>query len=382
MARARMNGEGTVYQRASDGRWVGAATVGWADGRRVRKIVSARTATEARAKLDALRHDIAQGLPAPDRRVTVGDLLDRWYRDVLRHQVAPLALSNYRTIAETHVRPAIGAKALAKLTPADIDQLLAAKRDAGLSISTVRRIRSVLAQAIKEAERWGLVGRNVAALSRPPKAQRTEGRSLTPDEARGLLAALSVNRNEALYTLMLTTGLRRGEVLGLRWDDVDLDESRLQVRHSLSWPRGGKPELLPPKTAASRRVIPIDRGTAETLRQHRRRQAAERLAAGPDWRNLNLVFCTRQGSYVEQKVVEGRLAALEKGSGVPAIRFHDLRHTHATLLLRQARRSIKEVSERLGHANVTVTLQLYAHVLADQHVEMAHVIGGVLDGGL
>jgi integrase len=118
------------------------------------------------------------------------------------------------------------------------------------------------------------------------------------------------------------------------------------------------------------------------LRQHRRRQAAERLAAGPDWRNIDSVFCTRQGGYVEQQVVRGRMAAVEKGSGMPAIRFHDLHHTHATLLLRQARRSVKEVSERLGPANVTVTLQLYAHVLADQHVEMAHVIGGVLDGGL
>ena len=311
--------------------------------------------------------------------LTVGLYLDQWL-EAVRPSLKPNTTASY-AVALKRWRPIIGSLALSKLTPLIIQRGVNGFA-ARLEPVTVRYTFQVLRTALRQGVKWGMVARNPASGIKTPTAQR-EMRCWNEDEARRLMRfADGRTRYSAVFRLALATGMRLGEILGLRWDDVDLDESRLQVRHSLSWPRGGKPELLPPKTAASRRVIPIDRGTAETLRQHRRRQAAERLAAGPDWRNLNLVFCTRQGGYVEQQVVRGRMAAVEKGSGMPAIRFHDLHHTHATLLLRQARRSVKEVSERLGPANVTVTLQLYAHVLADQHVEMAHVIGGVLDGGL
>ena len=164
MARIRQNGEGSVYQRASDGRWIGSVTLGWDDGKRVRKTVSAKTAAEVREKLRTVRNKLDAGLPMDDDNITVDQLLDRWFKDVMRHQVASPALSNYETIAKVHLRPTLGKKKVSKLKPAEIDALLSEKLDSGLSVSTVRRIRSVLAQALTQAQRWEMVGRNAASL--------------------------------------------------------------------------------------------------------------------------------------------------------------------------------------------------------------------------
>ena len=177
----------------------------------------------AQAKVDAC-------LPLDDDKLTVNQLLDRWFNDVMRHQVASPALSNYETIARIHIRPTLGRKQVAKLKPAEIDALLSAKLDSGLAVSTVRRIRSVLAQALTQAQRWEMVGRNAASLSRPPRAPRSEGRSLSPDQVGKLVTAMTEDRLASLFLTMLGTGLRRGEALGLRWSDVDLDHAVLTVR--------------------------------------------------------------------------------------------------------------------------------------------------------
>src|ERR1035441_4270651 len=152
MARTRQNGEGSVYRRASDGLWIGSVTLGWDGDKRVRKTVSAKTATEVREKLRQLQTKIDAGLPVGDDKLSVNELLDRWFNDVMRHQVASPALSNYETIAKVHIRPKLGRKQVSKLKPAEIDALLSAKLDSGLSVSTVRRIRSVLAQARSEEQ--------------------------------------------------------------------------------------------------------------------------------------------------------------------------------------------------------------------------------------
>ena len=146
--------------------------------------------------------------------MTVAQLMQRWHDDVIRHQVVRSTADNYKSVSDHHIVPALGRKRLKELTPGDIDRLMAQKMDSGLSVSTVRRIRSVLAQALTQAIRWGSVNRNVASLTRGPRQTRKEGRTLTPSEARSLLASLQGHRNEALYSLMLSTGLRRGEALG------------------------------------------------------------------------------------------------------------------------------------------------------------------------
>ncbi len=234
MGRRRGNQEGSIYQRASDGRWIGAVTVadtGW--GATSRKTVSSTTRNGALRKLRELQCQLDDGLSPPDASMTVAQLLERWHADVLRHQVARTASDNYKSVADHHIVPVLGRKKLKELTPGDVDRLMAQKLEAGLSVSTVRRIRSVLAQALTQGVRWGSVNRNVASLTRGTRQMRREGRTLTPSQARTLLASLRGHRNEALYSLMLWTGLRRGEALGLRWDDVDLDQGLLLVRRPL-----------------------------------------------------------------------------------------------------------------------------------------------------
>jgi integrase len=221
----------------------------------------------------------------------VNQLLDRWFNDVMRHQVASPALSNYQTIAKIHIRPTLGRKQVSKLKPAEIDALLLAKLDSGLSVSTVRRIRSVLAQALTQAQRWEMVGRNAASLNRPPRAPRREGRSLSPEQVGKLVNAMTEDRLASLFLTMLGTGLRRGEALGLRWSDVDLDHAVLTVRNQLRRepgrldPEVGKRSgaalvLVEPKTSSSKRIVPLCDWVVEALKMHKVRQAAERQALG------------------------------------------------------------------------------------------------------
>ncbi len=200
MAGFRGNGEGSIYQRSSDGLWLGVHTVGRdSKGRLIRKTVTGETRAEAVRKLKNLQRQLDDGLPAPDTKLTVAQLLTRWHDDVLRYQVAPSAALNYKAVAGRHIIPTLGSKKVVALTSADIDRLLSAKLGSGLSVSTVRRIRSVLGQAIDQGIRWGSVNRNVARLSRAPKEQRREGRTLTYEQARRLLGELEGHRNEALY---------------------------------------------------------------------------------------------------------------------------------------------------------------------------------------
>src|SRR5258708_1499127 len=158
MGSRRGNNEGWIYQRSSDGRWLGVAIVGYnAEGRTIRKTVSAKTRAEVTDKLKRLQRQLDDGLPAPDTTLTVAQLFERWYADVLRHQVAMSAADNYKTIADHHITPLLGRRRIVDLTPADIDKLISLKMDSGLSVSTVRRIRSVLSQALNQAIRWGSV---------------------------------------------------------------------------------------------------------------------------------------------------------------------------------------------------------------------------------
>jgi len=248
----RGNGEGSIYQRSSDGRWFGIVNMGSdSQGRLIRRSVSARTRTEVVDKMKTLQRQVDDGLQAPDAQMTVAQLLDRWYSDVLRHQVALSAADNYKSIADNHIRPSLGRKKVAKLTPADVDRLISQKIEAGLAVSTVKRIRSILAQVLDQAMRWGCVNRNVAQLTRGPKEQRREGRTLTPAQAREFLNSLRGHRNEALYALMLSTGIRRGETLGLRWTDIDLDAGVMKVSRQLKREGGNSSSPTPRRHEAA-----------------------------------------------------------------------------------------------------------------------------------
>ena len=372
MARTRQNGEGSVYQRASDGRWIGSVTLGWDDGKRVRKTVSAKTAAEVRKKLREMRTKIDAGLPVDDENITVDDLLDRWFKDVMRHQVASPALTNYEGVAKVHIRPTLGKKKVSKVKPAEIDALLSAKLDSGLSVSTVRRIRSVLAQALTQAQRWEMVGRNAASLSRPPRATRSEGRSLSPEQVGRLVRAMDGDRLAGLFLTMLGTGLRRGEALGLKWNDLDLEHAILTVRKQLRRepgrvdPVSGKRSgaalvLVDPKTSSSKRTVPLSAWVVDALKAHKNRQAAERRVVGTAWKDTGFVFTSTIGTPVDPRNASQAFADLAKDAGLGVWHIHELRHSAASTSLAQGV-PVEVVSVFLGHSSIGMTVDTYGHI--------------------
>jgi integrase len=352
--------------------WIGSITIGWEGDKRIRKTVSAKTGAGVREKLRVAQAKIDAGLPLDDDKLTVNQLLDRWFNDVMRHQVASPALSNYETIARIHIRPTLGRKQVAKLKPAEIDALLSAKLDSGLAVSTVRRIRSVLAQALTQAQRWEMVGRNAASLSRPPRAPRREGRSLSPEQVGKLVTAMTEDRLASLFLTMLGTGLRRGEALGLRWSDVDLEHAVLTVRNQLRRepgrldPEVGKRAgaalvLVEPKTSSSKRIVPLCDWVVEALKVHKVHQAAEHQALGAAWRDSGFVFTTTIGTPVDPRNASRAFSELAKEAGLGAWHIHELRHSSASTSLAQGV-PVEVVSAFLGHSSIRMTVDTYGHI--------------------
>jgi len=377
VAKRRAHGEGSIYQRKSDGLWIGTASVGWDDeGRRIRKTVSAKTRNEALAKLRVVQRHLEDGLPVPDASLTVEQLVERWYDEVLRHQVAMSAADNYRSIAKRHVYPTLGKKRLSNLTVGDVDRLISSKVDAGYSTSTVRRIRSILAQALDQAIRWGSVNRNVATLSRPPKQHRSEGRTMTPEEARTLLAAVKGHRNEALYALMLSTGLRRGEALGLQWQDFDSKSGVLQIRRQLKR-EGGVLVTSDTKTARSRRAVNLPMPMVTTLKDHRARQAKEAKDLGAAWQDSGFIFVTSVGTPMDPRNLLREFKSICVDAGLGNWHVHELRHSAASIMLAMGV-PLQVVSEVLGHASIRMTADVYGHILAPDRQAAADAMGRAL----
>jgi len=377
MAGQKSNGEGSIYQRASDNRWMGAVSLGHdVNGRAIRKVISARTRNEVVHKMRQLQHNLDQGLPAPDNSLTVAQLLNRWYEDVLRHQVAASAARNYRTVADQHIIPFLGKKKVTNLTTLDVDQLISKKIDSGLSVSTVRRIRAVLAQAIDQGIRWDSVSRNVARLSRPLKTTRTEGRTLTPEQARLLLETLEGHRNEALYALMLSTGLRRGEALGLQWKDLDEKTGVLTVRRQLTREEG---ELVTSdtKTARSRRAVNLPATMITALKAHKTRQASDRLALGEVWQPTGYIFTTSIGTPIDPRNLNREFKVICRKAGLGDWHPHELRHSAASLMLARGVK-LQVVSEVLGHASIRMTADVYGHILSPDRQAAADAMNATL----
>jgi integrase len=377
MAGRRLNREGSVYQRASDGFWIGYVHFGYDDrGRRVRKYVSAKTKDDALRKLRALSRDRDDGMPAPAGRTTVEELLRAWFDEELRSRVVRTTADNYRSVFEHHVLPALGRKPVASLTLSDVNRLLVSKLDQGLSPSTVQRIRNVLSQALDYGVRQGIVARNVAALTRGPRNPRPEGRTLTPEQARTLLVALEGHPHEALFVLMLTTGLRRGEALGLRWEDVDFELGVLRVRRALKR-EGGTLVTAEPKTSRSRRAVNLPAPLLDLLHAHRGRQKEAQAQLRPVWIDPGFVFTSEIGSPFDPRNLNRTFHAVCRSAGIGRWHPHELRHSVASLMLAQGV-PIQVVADVLGHASIRMTADVYGHVLAPDRRAAADAMGAVL----
>jgi integrase len=303
-------------------------------------------------------------------------LTEKWLPSV-KTTVRPSTFAIYRAVANGHVLPYIGDKPLQQLHPADLDKLYGDLTERGLAPKTVRNVHSLMRSALRDAVTWGNVTRNVASLAKPPRVTRTEMRTWSPDELRAFLDHVEGDRLFAAWLLLATTGMRRGEALGLHWRDLSLDRARLSVRQALVLV-GNEPALQEPKTAKGRRSIPLPPETVAALKAHKAAQAQERLALGADYdSSRDLVFRRVDGTWVHPSSLTRRFEALVRQTGLPQIRLHDLRHTFATLAL-QASVPVKVVSEMLGHASVTITYDTYSHVIPGMMEDATSVVSALI----
>lgn len=362
--RQRGHGEGTITQRP-DGRWVAAVSLGWttdAAGKpqRHRKYLYGKTRKEAAEKLKVALREQQQGLPVAVERQTVKTFLERWLEDVVKPAKAPKTYASYAELIRLHAIPALGHHPLAKLGPQHVAALLKAKTEAGLSPRRVHHIRAVLRNALNQAVRWRLIVYNPAALVEPPRQVAREVKPFVPSEVRALMTAVEDDRLAALFRLALTLGLRQGEVLGLRWEDVDLDGGTLRVRHALQR-IDGVLTLKEPKSEKSKRTLRLPPSLVTALRAHHDRQAFDRATAGPRWVESRLVFATGTGTPLDPRNVIRSWHRLLNAHGLTRRPFHTCRHTAASLLLAEGV-PLKVVQEVLGHSLLSTTADIYAHL--------------------
>lgn len=372
----RAHGSGSVYQR-KDGVWVASIDLGYVSGKRKRKYLYASTQDGVVRKMNENLGRLHRGINIAPDRITVEDYLKQWLEESVRPSVRIRTFESYRSIVDLHLIPSVGRHQLAKLTPRHVQAMLTEKSRAGLSPRTVAYIRTVLRIALARAERWELVHRNVAELVDPPKQIRTEVKPWSPDEAQRFLEAVSDHRLGALFSVALALGLRKGEALGLRWSDIDLDARRLTIAQQLQRTKDLGLIFLPPKTDRSRRTIMLPETTILAINRHRRRQIRDQLKAGARWVNSGLVFTTPIGTPLDPGNVNKLFNQLVADAGLRKQRFHDQRHWCASLLLAQGLPAVM-VRDLLGHTQLSTTTDLYGHVIEEQLAATASAMEAVL----
>lgn len=369
----RGNNEGSAYEDRP-GSWRGAITL--SNGKR--KYFRGKTRAAVAKKITSALADLDKGLPiTTNERLTVAGYLERWLAEIVKPKRRASTYRGYNVNVRRHIVPALGSVPLTKLTPLQVQRLLNDLERTGLSARTAQYVHATLRVALKQALRWGLVVRNVATLVDAPVLNRAEVQPLTPETAKQLLAAVAGDRLQALYSVAMALGLRRGEALGLRWEDVDLEQRRqLHIRVQLQRVTGQGLQLVDVKTASSRRVLDLPDPIVVALIAHRERQRFERRAAG--WQEHGLVFTTTIGTPIETGNLWRSYHRLLAQAGLPSARFHDLRHTAASLLLAQGC-ELWEVSRILGHSGLQITSDTYAHLYPQARRAAADRMGAWLE---
>ncbi|MBT5049007.1 MAG: site-specific integrase [Rhodospirillaceae bacterium] len=373
----RGQNEGSIFKR-QDGRWVAVLNLGYTGGKRRRKHFYGETRKEVQERLTAALRARQQGLPVAPEKQTVGQFLERWLDESVKPNVRPRTYEGYEGHVRLHIVPAIGRSRLVKLAGQDIESLMNGMRRHGYSERTIQYTLTVLRQALGRAHKWGLIAQNVATLVDRPKARRPEVQPFNPDQARTFLAAIKGDRLEALYTVALAVGLRKGEALGLHWDDVDFDVATVRVRKALQRVNGSL-QLVDPKSTRSRRTVSIPEIAVVSLRMHRARQLQERLLAGSRWQECGLVFTSTIGTPFDPRNVNRHFSRTLKQVSLPHQRFHDLRHGCATLLLAQGVHP-RVVMDILGHSQISLTMDTYSHVIPELQQRAASEMDSILTG--
>jgi integrase len=378
------NGMGTVVRR-SDGRYQAAVYVLTSTGHRVRKYVYGKTWEEANDERLKLLDNNRRGVPSISSAMTLDSYFDYWLREVAAHELRISTFARYRALVDDYLRPHIGTKKLNRLTPGDVRKLLVTldrtpgKGGRPLSGRTRQFIHAVLRSALQHAVREELVGRNVAKLVSPPKAESTEITPFDRQQAREFLDAAQKHWLCALWLLLVTTGLRRGEALGLTWSDIDLDTGTMRVRRTLQKINGDF-VFGEPKSRRSRRVVRLPVVCIRALQRHREIAAARAdIGQGhPLPHQLpDLIFTTRTGRPIDPRSINKAFERLLKRTAISPSRVHDLRHTCASLLLLDGATD-REIMELLGHSSTNITMNIYAHVLDESKRRLATRMDGLL----
>lgn len=387
----RGRGEASIFFREDKQLWVGTVSLGYgADGRRIRKTVYAPSKKEVGEELRKLQVDHDAGRLVETEELTVGEYLTRWLQNTAKEKCRPATWERYRQLVELYLVPFLGRIKLAKLAPIHVEQLYA-EMGRGIgerkpSGAYTRKFAGViLSIALRHAVRMKLIPANPAADVVKARPVERETAFMTASQARRFLEAAKSNQNYALFALALASGARQGELLALSWADLDFGNGTIDIRRSLS--RAGKEfHVKEPKSRSSRRTISIPLFALNALSEHRTASLRAGQITGP-------VFCTRTGGYLDKKNVLRAFrgivaranktvhAEAEKINAQPdlipdSLRFHDLRHTHASGLIASGC-SIKAVSRRLGHADVSITLRVYAHLMPDDDAKLASSAGAL-----
>lgn len=371
----KSNREGSIWLR-QDGRWTGAAYVLTAQGIFKRVYVYGRTREETHNKLIQLQEGSARGLPHPDRTWKVGEYLDYWLANVAQPAVRPTTYAKYEVFVRLYLRPGLGRQRLDRLSVADVQSFLNSRLHAGDSVAKVHAMRMVLGAALTRAMREELVSRNVARLASLPAAPSKERRPWSADEARRFLDVTRANPLYPGFVLMLVFGLRRGEVLGLSWRDVDFDEGVIRVRRQVVRV-GGQLHLGPVKTRAGARELPLLGIARKALIEQDERQV---LGGSPtEWTSEALVFTTAHGRPIEPRNLGRSFDRIVQAAGLRSIRLHDLRHTTASLL-KNLGVPARDAMVILGHSRISVTLEIYTHVDEESRRDAVGRIDRLLSG--
>jgi integrase len=366
----RGQGEGSIFKRKG-GLWVAQATI---QGQKVTKYFKSQK--EARTWLQETLSQIEHGMTLVASRASLKDYLAEWL-ETRKSSVRLKTIRQYSQVVRQHIVPTLGDIKVKDLRPDQIQALYNTKLNSGVSQRTVIEIHKVLHTSLSMALKWGLIIRNPADAVTRPRKKRTEMKTLSDSQVRVFLSAAEQTRYSALFYLALNTGMRLGELFGLKWSDIDWDHRRLQVKRQLQYLSGHGLIFLEPKTAASRRMIVLSENAINKLRTHLEQQDSDRLFAGDQWQENGMLFSTKIGTPMFPANMYKDFKILLKKLDLPDIRFHDLRHTAATLMLQQGIHP-KIVQERLGHSDIGMTLNTYSHVLPSMQEDAAEKLDELL----
>jgi len=353
--------------------------LGLVDGKRKyhSKIIHGNKKTAQQYLNKILREKDLGELIKPSRELLT-EHMNEWLEKEAKTRVRAKTYQNYKDMVNLYINPALGDTILSNLTPTQIKGVYSTMIDKGLSPKTVKNTHGVLRNALEQAVKWGKLNRNPAELVSLPRQNKQEMKVLTPEQTINFLDAVVNSRWKALFSLLVTTGMRPSEALGLKWKDVELENERVTVNRTLT-KVDGRWFLEEPKTSRSRRSIPIPSGVVIDLEEHKKEQAAEKLKAKEgEYTDHGFVFATKNGSPLDKNNIVNRyFKPLLLSADLPIIRLYDLRHTCATLLL-SAGVNPKIVSERLGHASITLTMDTYSHVLPDMQKSATDILDTML----